>query len=97
MTGSTFLDILLFCLGVVLPGVGIAAVTLRSGDPLVVGAVGATIGVFALPPLAFVIAVAAGTHISLGLILGQGLTIVAITGTLLWKRRSTGAHAPSGS
>jgi hypothetical protein len=97
VTGSTFIDILLFVYGVIAPGIGIAAVALRTDDPLALGAVGTTIGVFALPPLAFIIAVIGGTHISLGLVLGLGTAVLAITGAILWKRRSTQqAGVPNG-
>jgi len=97
MTGSTFVDILLFLYGVVAPGIGIAWAVLDTRDPLVLGAVGTTIGLFALPPLAFIIAVAIGTHISLGLIVGLGTAVMAISGATIWKRRSTRtATAPSG-
>lgn len=99
MTGSTTLDVLLFLYAVIAPGVAIAALVLRTTDPLVLGAVGATIGIFGLPLCAFVVAVIFGTHISLSLAVGLGTVVLAITGGVyLWlRRRRSLTAAPSGS
>ena len=99
VTGSTVIDLLMFLYAVIAPGMAIAAVVLDTRDPLVVGAVGATIGTFALPLSAFAVAMAFQTHISLGLIVGQGTLVLALAGAVhFWRRRSRAVSAaPSGS
>ena len=99
MSGSTAIDLLMFLLAVIAPGMAIAAVVLNTRDPLVVGAVGATLGTFALPLSAFAIAMLFQTHISPGLIVGQGALVLSLAGAVhFWRRRRRAlSGAPNGS
>lgn len=88
MTGSLLADALLFLYAVVAPGLALAWVAMDDRDPLVLGTVGLTIGLFGLPVVCFTIAVVFRTHISSGLIVGVGTTVLAAVGALhLWRRR----------
>lgn len=85
VTGWLIIDIVLFSLAIVLPGLALARVGLEDSDPLVVGAIGVTIGVFGMPLLGFVTAVALRTHISGGLLLAQAAVVVGLA--YAWQRR----------
>ena len=97
VTGNIYADIALFLYAIVLPGIAMARVFLREAETLLAVTLGAAIGIFTLPLLAFSIAVMARTHISAALILTQGTVVLAVAGGILWKRKRMNQAATTGS
>lgn len=89
MTGSLILDLLLFVYAGFLPGVALAWIALDDAkpDPVVLLSVGATLALFALPMLDFVLAVMLRTHIRPALLLGVGTVILAGCGAVHMMRK----------
>lgn len=87
---SLLLGLMLFVYGTLLPGIALAWIMLSDRDPLVLGVLGLTIGILALPLVHFSIAIVLGTHI-------HALGIVATSSVIL--ALSYGVHRrqePSG-
>jgi len=88
VTGSLALDTLVFLYAVAAPGIALAWVALEDRDPVVLGAAGLAIGIFALPVLDFTLAVMLRTHISPPLLLSVATLILgAVGGRELWLKR----------
>jgi hypothetical protein len=73
---SLLLNIVVFLYAIVAPGIAFAWMALRDRDLLVLITVGLTLGVFAMPLLIFVLAVAFGTYFSPALILGTATFVL---------------------
>jgi hypothetical protein len=84
---SLALNILVFIYALIAPGVAIAWVALRDPDPVVLGVVGLTVGLFGLPVIEFSLAVILGTHINPPLMLGTATVILAAVAIVIWRRR----------
>ncbi len=91
MTGSLLLDILLFLYAVVAPGVALAWLALRDRDPVVLGSVGITVGVFLLALLHFVVAMVLRTHISVVLLLADATVILLMVAAVTRLSKRNGA------
>jgi len=83
---SVLLGVLLFVYGSLAPGMALAWVLLRDPEPEVLLTLGATLGIFALPTLHFVLAILLGSHISTGSIVAVATAILGAT-YALHKRR----------
>ena len=87
MTAAFAFDLLLYALCLVGPVVALRAGGLFAGDPLMQWCAGLTLGLFAVPMLAYAIAVALHTHLSPGLLLSCSLAL-AVAGAARggWQR-----------
>ena len=91
MTGTLLVDLLLFLYAVVAPGVCAAWLFLGERDPLVLAILGTVIGLFVMPVVTFVLAMAFRTHITPLLVLGTAtVALAAMTYRLLRVRRAAG-------
>ena len=97
VTGIVLIDIALFLYAVVLPGIALTRLWLERDEVLLILTLGAAVGVFTLPLLAFSLAVLLRTHISPMFILLQGTVVLAIAGGILWRRKRTKQDATAGS
>lgn len=85
MSGSLVLDVVLFVAAVLCPGVVLLhAAGVRERLFLVAG--GATLGLFGVPLLSYVLAVVLRTHVSATLVLVTGLGLAAVSGYAAWRR-----------
>lgn len=73
---SVLLGVLLFVYGSLAPGMALAWVLLRDPEPEVLITLGATLGIFAIPTVHFVVAVLLGSHISAWSIIGVASVIL---------------------
>jgi hypothetical protein len=95
MTGSFAIDALLFLIAMVAPGVAVAWVFLGARDALRLTTIGAVLGLFFIPFVAFAAAMLLRTHMSGGLILAVSAAVALPTvgwGMILHKRQSGGEH-----
>ncbi len=87
---SLLLGLGLFVYGTILPGLALAWIMLGDRDPLVLGVLGLTIGILALPLVHFSLAVVLGTHIhALGIVITSSV-ILTMTYAVHRKQDSTG-------
>ncbi len=92
MFDSFIIDALLFTVAVLLPGVALLlAAGVRERLMLVAG--GATLGLFGVPLLTYVVAILLRTHVSAGLVLWVGGSIVVASSYTVWRRRRAGWEA----
>ncbi len=96
MTGSFVIDALLFLFAMVAPGVAVAWVFLGARDALRLTTIGATMGLFGVPFVAFALSMLLRTHISGGLLLATGVAIGLPTAAwgMIQRKRQTGGELP---
>jgi hypothetical protein len=84
---SIALDILLFLYAVAAPGAAITHVALPNRPLFERAAAGLTIGLFAVPLLHFVVAIALSTHVSRGLVAANATGVLLLCWLVALKRR----------